>query len=265
MHQAANAIKENLIFSDTKIQNLADIPIEWRESFEKCREELDENILVLAIENSYAGTLYENLYKFLGHNAKIIGEYAFPIHHCLCSKENKKENIKKVYSHYKALPQCYNYLKKNNMEGVVYFDTALSAKMVSESKETGIASISSSLACEMYGLNIVEENIEDQDWNTTRFLVIVPKKSNVKYRKKAWKVSIIFEAQDIPASLYTCLWVFAENGINLKKIESLPNPETPFSYLFWLDFEGNLSEQKIKIALKKLEKYTHFIKILWEY
>lgn len=184
--------------------NLWDISIEWRESFEKCWEELKWNILVLAIENSYAGTLYENLYKFLEYDAKIIGEYAFPIHHCLCSKETKKENIKKVYSHYKALPQCYKYLKKNNMKGIIYSDTALSAKMVSESKESWIASISSSLACEMYGLNILEKNIEDQKWNTTRFLIIIPKESGIVYTKKPEKSVLslkhkIFLQASIPA------------------------------------------------------------------
>lgn len=257
MHQTSLEVEKKL---NIKIDNLI-----WLNNFEECRENLWNWVLVLAIENSYAWSIYENLYNFLRREAKIIGEYSLEINHCLCSKEKDLKNIKKAYSHYKALPQCYNYLKKNNIEPIVYSDTASAAKMVSESSEKWIASISSELACEMYGLNLVEKWIQDQKWNNTRFIVIVPKNSNIEYKNKIWKVSILFEARNIPASLYKCLWAFATNWVNLTKIESLPSLKNPFTYYFWIDFEGNLDEERVKKSLEELKFFTNEINILWEY
>lgn len=258
MHQVSLEIEKNL---DTKIDNII-----WLNSFERCWEKLDNNILVLAIENSYAWSIYENLYKFLKLDAKIIGEYNMEINHCICSNEKEISNVKKVYSHFKALPQCYNYLKEKNItEQIVHTDTAGSAKMISETKEKNSAAICSPLAAKMYWLNILEESIQDQKWNTTRFVIITPSNDKIKYNKEKNKTSILFKAKDIPASLYKCLWAFATNNVNLTKIESLPNIENPFSYLFWIDFDWTTNDLNVKKSLEELEFFTSEIKILWEY
>lgn len=259
MHQASLQVEKDL--------NISVDEIIWLESFEQCwNTYTEDDIMVLAIENSYAGSIYENLYKFLDHDVKIIGEYNLEINHCLCSLEKNIEDVTKVYSHFKALPQCYRYLKDkwiSNQE--VHPDTAGSAKMISETQESWAASICSELAWNMYGLNILDKNIQDQKWNTTRFVVIVPKKSKVEYAPSANKVSILFEAKDIPSSLYKCLWAFATNWINLAKIESLPDIRNPFSYLFWLDFEWYLQDKRVIKALEELEFFTTRIHILGEY
>ena len=259
MHQAALSIEKDLNVSVKNMQGY--------DSFEECWSNYDkDDIMVLAIENSYAGSIYENLYKFLKHDVKIIWEYNMEINHCLCSKENNINQIKKVYSHFKALPQCYEYLKeKNIIEQEVYPDTAWAALMLSQSEEKWAAAICSKLAWEMYGLNILDENIQDQKGNTTRFIVIVPKESKITYWKGAWKVSILFAAKDIPSSLYKCLGAFATNWVNLSKIESLPDIRTPFSYLFWLDFEGKLSDTSVQKSLTELEFFTTQLQILGEY
>jgi len=259
-HQASLEIEKNL---SVKIDEMIGL-----DSFEKCWEKFWEKdaILVLATENSYAWTIYENLYKFNRLDAKIIGEINLSIDHALCSTETDIKKIKKVYSHFKAIPQCYHYLKDHWIkEQIVVSDTAGAAIQLSKTKEAGAAAICSKLAGEMYWLNILDEAIQDQKGNTTRFVIIVPKDSKIEYKIKQNKVSILFEARNIPASLYKCLGAFATNNVNLTKIESLPNIKNPFSYLFWLDFEWKLEDENVKSSLEELKFFTSKINIIWEY
>ncbi|GEM_PF-3387591 len=128
-----------------------------------------------------------------------------PINHCICSKETDIKNIKKAYSQMPALEQCHNYLKEKKIQSMNYSDTALSAKLASETEERGIAGICSELAASIYNLNILEKEIQDQKENTTRFAIIVPRKSSLSYNLKSSKTTILFEAHDVSASLYKCL------------------------------------------------------------
>ncbi len=238
----------------------------WYSDFSTVWEKIDKkNIWVIPVVNSYAWNIHENLYNFLRYDNKIIWEINLEINHCLLSKEEKIEDIKKVYSHPQALSQCYDFLKKYWIKAINGWDTAGSAKMISESKETGFWALASNLAWEMYNLNSLKSWVQDQKWNTTRFFIVVPKNSKHKFSDKKNKTTIIFEAKNIPASLYKCLWAFATNWVNLTKIESLPNLKWPFSYLFWLDFEWNLSDKNVKKALEELEFFTLYIKVLGEY
>ncbi|MDD2487141.1 MAG: prephenate dehydratase [Candidatus Gracilibacteria bacterium] len=223
------------------------------------------SIGVVPIENSYAGSIHENLYNFLRYDFKIIGEIKLEINNCLISKETDISKIKTVYSHHQALSQCYEFMKEYSIEGIKSSSTASAAKMVSESDERGIGAISSELSAEIYGLNILAKGIQDQKGNTTRFFIIAHKDEKIEYSDKKNKVTIVFEARNIPASLYKCLGSFATNSINLAKIESLPSLKDPFSYMFWLDFEGNLGEENVKEALKELQYFTKSLKILGEY
>lgn len=225
----------------------------------------DDSIWVLPVENSTAWSIHENLYNFLRYDFKIIWEIPLEIQHCLLSKETKISDIKYAHSHPQALWQCYEFLKSNNIEAVVKYDTAWSAKEVSENDLPWVWAIASKLAWEIYWLNVIKEWIQDQDWNTTRFFIVVPKNSNLKFKKQSWKTSIIFEARNIPASLYKCLWAFATNDINLTKIESMPSFKDPFTYIFWIDFEWSVNDENVKNALSELEFFTKNIKILWEY
>ncbi|PIE85501.1 hypothetical protein CSA08_01665 [Candidatus Gracilibacteria bacterium] len=224
-----------------------------------------ESIGVLAIENSYMGSIHPNLYAFLRYDYKIIGEYYLPINHCLCSKETDIKKIKKAYSQLPALDQCYNYLKEKNIFPVAFSDTALSAKYISETDEKGLGAICSERAAKIYNLNILEKNIQDQQGNNTRFAIIVPKENGIEYNLKSNKVSILFEAKNIPASLYKCLGAFATNNVNLTKIESLPSGSGYFSYYFWLDFKGSLKDENVKKALEELKFFTSSLKVLGEY
>lgn len=137
--------------------------------------------------------------------------------------------------------------------------------MVWEWNDKTIAAISSKQACAIYWLNILEEKIQDQDGNRTRFFVVTSIENKIDYPDKQKKVSIIFETKHEPAVLYKCLWCFATNRINLTKIESLPSLKNPFTYMFWIDFEGELDNEWVKYAMNELKYYTTEINILWKY
>jgi len=256
----------NAINAEKKIDFKID-KIIWLENFSEVWKAVKENnwIWILPIENSYAWPIHENLYKFLYYDFKIIWEIYFEVNHCFLSKEDDISKIKETYSHPQALWQCFKFLKKNKIKSIKYFDTSSAAKMVSESSEKWLSAIASKEAWKIYWLNVLKEKVQDQKWNTTRFIVIAKKSSEIFYSKKSNKISILFEMKSIPASLYKCLWAFATNNINLTKIESMPNPEDAFNYIFWLDFEWNLEDENVKKALVELEFFTSKIRILGEY
>lgn len=238
----------------------------WLPDFSTVWSKMDEhNIWVLPVENSYAGNIHENLYNFLRNDFKIIWEINLNINHCLLSKEKDISSIKEVYSHTQALSQCYNYLKTNWIKAIEFWDTAWAALMVSNENKPWLWAIASSLAWENYWLNILDEGIQDQAWNTTRFFIIVPSSMDLKVKNHSCKVSIVFETRNLPSNLYKCLWSFATNNVNLTKIESMPSLKDPFTYMFWLDFEWKLEDDNIKKSLEELDFFTKYIKILGEY
>lgn len=239
----------------------------WLPNFWKVWENIDENsIWVLPIENSYAGSIHENMYKFLRFNHMVIWEVELDIRHCLLSKWNDIWKIKKVYSHPQVLSQCYDFLKSHSIEAISYMDTSSAARMVSKNDNDGIAAIASKEASNIYWLNIVKEDIQDQIGNTTRFFIVTSRDNiNEINLKKSWKTTIIFKTRNIPASLYKCLWAFATNGINLTKIESLPSLKDPFTYMFWLDFEWTGEKIEVQNAISELKFFTKEYFIIWEY
>lgn len=238
----------------------------WKPEFLDVWESIcDDWVWVLAIENSYMWSIHPNIYNFLKYDFKIIWEYYLEIKHCICSLENDISEIKEVYSQMPALEQCHKYLKEKNIKAKEFSDTALSAKYISEKWLKWVWAICSEEAAKIYWLNIIEKNIADQKWNTTRFIIVANKNTKLEYKNISNKTSIIFEAKDIPSSLYKCLWAFATNNINLKKIESMPSYQWSFSYYFWLEFEWNLNNEKIKKAIEELDFFTKKIRILWEY
>ncbi len=259
MHTASLAIAKDI---DIPVQDFEGKP-DFQEVWDSMMQE--DSIAVLAIENSYMGSIYPNLHGFLKHDCKIIWDYDLPIHHCLCSHEHDISRITHAYSQLPALEQCHKYLKDNSIKPKTYGDTALSAKKISETREPWWAAICSELAAEMYGLNIVEKNIQDHDGNTTRFAIIVPQQKEVVYKRKSNKVSLLFEAKHIPASLYKCLWAFATNNINLTKLESIPSFKGDFAFMFWVDFEWCIDDDDVRSALAELEFFTSEIRVLGEY
>ncbi len=245
-----------------------DCDIEWLGTFESVWSRIAQGYIgVLPIENSYAGPIHTNLFAFSRFDVAIIGTYNLEINHCLVSLENDISQVKTVISHPQALDQTYHYMKNHDMKRENFYDTAGAAKHISENKVKGYGAISSKLAAEIYNLNILDESVQDQSGNTTRFLVICLSKDIEKYsfQEKKNKTSLIFEARHIPASLYKCLGAFATNNVNITKIENLPAFGKPFSVQFWLDIEGNLKDEGVEKALDELRFFTSDIRVLGEY
>ncbi len=244
--------------------NLNEKNVVWLFSFKDVFDTIskENGIWIIPIENSYAWSVHENFFYLSKYNVKIIWEYFLEINHCLVSTSNNITTIKKALSHYQALMQCENYLKKHNIKPVVFWDTAWSAKYVKEQNNPELAAISSELAANIYWLNILDKKINDQEWNTTRFFIVVPKNLEIKNLSTNKKCSIIFKVKDMPAVLYKCLWAFATRNINLTKIESIPTQENKFEYMFWVDLEKTKDFSK---AIEELKYFAKEVKILWEY
>ncbi|UFX82996.1 prephenate dehydratase [Candidatus Absconditicoccus praedator] len=235
------------------------------DTFKKVFEKIEEgNLGVVPIENSYAGSIYENFFNLSNYDVQIYSEYYLDINHCLASTSKSIDSIEKVFSHYQALMQCENYINSYGWEARGYMDTAGSAKYVSEQNDDSLACICSNLAAERFGLNILAKNIQDQDNNSTRFFLVGRPDINLELQLKG-KMSLVFKARHIPASLYKCLGAFATRNINLTKIESLPAKDDGFDYMFWIDIELDRNQDVVSNALEELGFFTKKIKIIGNY
>jgi len=218
---------------------------------------------VVPVENSLEGSVTQNYDLFLKYDLKVCGEVIVKIEHCLIANPGTAlEDIKFVYSHPQALAQCRTFLEEFGRELIPTYDTAGSVKMLREKGLKNAAAIASERAADLYGMQILANDIADNPENYTRFFVLSTEDSPVTGKDKT---SIIFSAAHRPGSLYHALGEFAERDIDLTKIESRPTKQTAWEYNFYLDFEGHRCEKRCAEALKALEKYAAFIKILGSY
>lgn len=218
---------------------------------------------ILPIENSIAGSVYEN-YNFLSkYQTKILGEAYLKIEHNLLGikmpgvkKDKRIKIITKVFSHYKALEQCSKFFNQYHwLQKEIVDDTATAAKFVADSRKPIYGAIASKLASRIYNLDIVLKNIEDYKENYTRFLIITHKQKT--RQQKYNKCSLILSIKHQPGSLYKVLKIFADYRINLTKIESYPILGKVFEYYFYIDFELNKQQLKdIKKILQKVKQST---------
>jgi len=218
---------------------------------------------VLPVENSTTGIIYRTYDLFKNFNIYAIGEQYIKIDENLISvKGASKNTIKEVYSHPEALSQCRKFLSANGYKPVAYQDTASSVKYVKEMNDCTKAALASSYAAKYYNMEIVEANVQDNQLNTTRFLVVSNKK---EFDEKADKISMYFIVQHEPGSLYKVLEYFAANNINLLKLESRPLENKLFEYCFYIDFEGNINDEIIIDTLSKIDVHCLEYKILGNY
>ena len=240
-------------------------------SFEKIFRALETKKIdfgIIPIENSLAGSIHENYDHLLNHRVWISGEYYLRVKHSLLAPPGAKlKTIKKVYSHPQALGQCAGFLKDNKMEPIPFFDTAGSAKLVSEKEDTSVAAIAGAHAADDYNLSVVRSSIEDDHQNYTRFFVVQAKSRKAKPVAKTTKAktSIVFSLKNVPGGLHKSLSVFAIRDIDLMKIESRPLKGSPWKYLFYLDFSGSLRDEAVARCLEHLSEITQMIKVLGSY
>jgi|Deesub1362B_J571_1020462.scaffolds.fasta_scaffold00041_62 prephenate dehydratase len=212
---------------------------------------------VIPIENSLEGGVTESLDALVEHEVGIVDEILLEIRHCLVAKDDSEITI--ILSHPQALAQCRKFLNRKypNVELREATSTMHAAKIAQEIK--GVGAIAPCNSAEKYGLKIIERDIQDGE-NVTRFFVI-SKKPRIDGRKSS---IIVFPFEDKPGTLVRILKPFADEGINLTKIESRPTKKRLGDYLFFIDFQGSLSEERVKRALKKVRKISK-VKILGSY
>lgn len=227
-------------------------------------EEGSADFAVLPIENSSAGMvseMYDLLEEFENY---IVGEVILPINHYLVGTENTTlESIERVYSHPQALMQCSKFLDRHgSWQQIGAANTAVAAKKILNENDPTQAAICSEHAAEIYGLKILEEKINHNHNNSTRFIVVTNQKI---FLKKAQKISICFEVAHESGSLYHLLSHFIYNDLNMTKIESRPIEGKTWEYRFFVDFEGNMGDAAVKNAIRGLREESKSLKILGNY
>jgi chorismate mutase/prephenate dehydratase len=216
---------------------------------------------VVAIENAINGPVIPVLDRLVDTSLKVYAEIVFPISQCLLSRSARDE-IKQIHSHPQALAQCQRWLRME-LPGVELIPTSSTAKAAElASREEGVAAIGSSLACEIYGLNVVAEHIEDVSGNETRFMILASKYGD---QTGDDKTSIVFSVKHNVGSLYDALQSFRKFGLNMTKIESRPSKNKAWEYYFFVDFEGHADDEKVKEALVDLGQHCIFLKVLGSY
>lgn len=217
---------------------------------------------VVPIENSTEGVVNHTLDMFVESNLKITSEILQEVSHNLLSLTGVVEDIKCIYSHPQAIAQCSTWLEKNlpRVPVVEVSSTARAAEMCVD--DSSAAAIASELASQFYGLKIINSHIEDRTNNYTRFLVIA---RNYVPRSGKDKTSIMFSIKDRIGALYGVLKAFTDFGINLTKIESRPSRKKAWDYVFFVDLEGHIEDEKIKKAMEGLEPQCIFLKVLGSY
>jgi len=250
------------IFKDADIKNCPTFEETFKLAFVH-----EDYRAIIPIENSLAGRVADIHYLLPKYKLQIYGEHFQKVEHCLLSRsEAKLEDIKYVRSHAQAIGQCQEIIKKHKFKPIISADTAGSAKDLSESKDNNIAAIASELAAKIYGLKILQKNIEDESGNVTRFLIMGKNVKQPEFDKnKKYITTCIFRLKSEPSALYKSLGGFATNQINLTKLESFSVKNTFDQTNFYLDLEGHIEQKPVQKSLEELAFHTESLDILGVY
>jgi len=219
---------------------------------------------IIPIENSLAGSIHENYDLMLEHDLVITGEIKLRIiHNLLVNPGAELSGIRRVFSHPQGISQCKDFLAGlKNAELISVYDTAGAARRIKNDGLFDEAAIASEQAARDYGLDILASGIESNHLNFTRFNIL---SKELEEPSADAKTSIVFSTKNIPGALFKSLSVFALRDIDLYKIESRPIPGSPWVYMFYLDFGGDIREDVSKRAIGHLEEIASFLKFLGSY
>ena len=218
---------------------------------------------MIPIENSIAGRVAD-IHHFLPRSGlHIVGEYFLPIHFQLLGlKGSKISDLKTVHSHVHALGQCRKILRQHGLKPVVAGDTAGSAREVAEWGDKSKGSLATALAAEIYGLDILAKNVEDEAHNTTRFVVLSKTPHWAEQGEDALVTTFVFRVRNVPAALYKALGGFATNGVNMTKLESYMVEGEFSATQFLADVDGHPDDPHVKRALEELDFFSKEVRIL---
>jgi chorismate mutase/prephenate dehydratase len=247
----------------------ADLYFVFKKRFDEVVEAVEKgeaDLAVLPIENTTSGGINE-VYDLLLHTTlSIVGEEKFQVKHCLVASEDISfRKIKKVYAHYQAAAQCSKFLETIPNVSIEYFDdTAMSVQKIKEEGNSSYAAIASEEAAKLFKLKILKTDIANQSENFTRFIIASRKPNEVDSRIPC-KTSIVMATSHTPGSLVEALNVFRKSNVNLTKLESRPIIGNPWEEMFYLDFEGNITNELVQKVLDELGQHTRFMKVLGSY
>ncbi|MFC2084875.1 bifunctional 3-deoxy-7-phosphoheptulonate synthase/chorismate mutase [Bacteroidota bacterium] len=232
----------------------------------KTVENGEADYAMLPIENTTSGGINEVYDLFLHTTLSIVGEEIFRVKHCLATiKDIPIKNIKKIYAHYQAAAQCNKFLETLPDISIEYFaDTAMSIQKIKDIGNPEYAAIASEEAANLFGVKIIRQNIANQSENYTRFLIASRKPNEIDSRIPS-KTSLVMATAHIAGSLVDTLTIFRKYNVNLTKLESRPILGNPWEEMFYLDFEGNISDETVQHVLDELGKFTRFFKVLGSY
>ncbi|WP_111498127.1 prephenate dehydratase [Marinobacter bohaiensis] len=222
---------------------------------------------MIPLENSTAGRV-EEIYRLIPKlKLHLVGEHFEPVNHCLMGLPGARaEDIKTVSSHPQALAQCARHIDEAGMHAEAMLDTAGAALLVSEGNDRSRGAIASSLAAELYGLEILDDQFQDVRGNTTRFIILSGTEIQPAFDpQKAYITSIVFRVRNIPAALYKALGGFATNGVNMVKLESYILGSQLSASQFHVDIEGHVDQRPLQLAIEELGFFAEDLRILGTY
>lgn len=221
---------------------------------------------MIPIENSLAGRVADIHHLLPQSGLFIVGEYFLPIHHQLMAPRGAKlEDIKTVESHVHALGQCRRIIRQHGMKPIVSGDTAGSARIVAERGDKSCASLASRMAAEIYGLDILAENVEDESYNTTRFVVLAREAKWAPQGDAPVVTTFVFRVRNLPAALYKALGGFATNGVNMSKLESYMVEGNFYATQFYADVDGHPDDRNLAFALDELKFFSKEFRVVGVY
>ena len=224
------------------------------------------SLAMIPIENSVAGRVADIHQLLPDSHLHIIGEHYQRVNHnLLACKGADVNNIQTVRSHVHALSQCKNIIQRLELSPVINADTAGAAAEVAKLKDPTISAIASLLAANTYGLEIIEANIEDEDHNTTRYVVLANQAIDPDPMNGPVVTSFVFHVRNVPAALYKALGGFSTNGINMTKLESYMVGGNFTATQFFAEVEAHPNEDRLRLALEELSFFTSEIKIIGVY
>ncbi|HEY0331061.1 MAG TPA: prephenate dehydratase [Rhodopseudomonas sp.] len=221
---------------------------------------------MIPIENSVAGRVADIHYLLPQSNLFIVGEWFLPIHHQLMAPRGATlAGIKSVESHVHALGQCRRIIRKFGFKPIVAGDTAGSARIVAERGDLSCAAIASPLAAQIYGLDILAENVEDETHNTTRFVMLAREPRWAPPGAAPLVTTFVFRVRNLPAALYKAMGGFATNGVNMTKLESYMVDGNFFATQFYADVDGHPEDRNLAFALDELKFFSREFRIVGVY
>jgi prephenate dehydratase len=221
---------------------------------------------MIPIENSVAGRVADIHHLLPDSGLFIIGEWFLPVHHQLMAPRGAKlSDIKRVESHVHALGQCRRVIRERGIKPIVSGDTAGAARDIAERGDKTTAAIASRLAAEIYGLDILIEDIEDEAHNTTRFVVLAREEKWAQQNSGPLVTTFVFRVRNLPAALYKALGGFATNGVNMTKLESYMVDGNFFATQFYADVDGHPDDRGLAFALEELKFFSREFRIVGVY